>query len=297
MEVGEKTAYYDEGGEYVAYACDYSAEAVELLVKRRFHAVVDLRSYEHFSVLRCVAHLRYPAETVTVDHGCPAQDVIRRVGGFFVEVLRPDGLLHYRLAREGRFVHLQRYGFEQVAVGGHFVARVEHHKVVYDDVAARHFGRMAVPDDLDGLVVVHLVEHVERLVSFDFEPKADTRGQHYGNEDACWFEKGFCSFVSVGIFENGDAHGGQQGYQQDADDGVLELFEELLPQGLALGRCEHVGAVLGAAGFDLFVVEAAQMSFVAHGVILLGLIGCACRGRGIPVLADVFGRAVFAVQI
>ena len=131
----------------------------------------------------------------------------------------------------------------------------------------RHFGRVAVPDDLDGLVVVHLVEHVESLVSFDFEPKADARGQHYGQEDARRFKEGFHAFVSVGIFEDGDAHGSQQGYQQDADDGVFELFEELLPQGLALRRCEHVGAVLGAAGLDLLVVEAGQMSCVAHGVI------------------------------
>ena len=125
------------------------------------------------------------------------------VGGIFIEIFFAHGLFHQRLACECGFVDLQGNGFDEFAVGGDFVARVEDYDVAHHDVALRHFGDGAVlaAHHLHGVFVAHLVENVERPVGADLKPEGDARGEDNGEEDAGRFEKGVQSRLSLAEFK------------------------------------------------------------------------------------------------
>ena len=263
VEIGDEAPHQDETGQHVAHLRDDSAQAVELVVERRLDAVVDLGGHKHFAVLGGVAHVGHAHQAVTVDDGGAAQHAVGGIGGVFVEVLRPHRLFDDGLARERRLVDLHRHGFDELSVGRYLNARVEHDEVAHNDVALGHLLHMAVAHHLHGIVIVHLVEHVEGTVGLHLEPEADARGQHDGHEDARRFQED-AGVASLVIFEAGDAHRGQQRHEQDADDGVFKLFEKLPPQRFALGRRQYVFAILAAALGHLFGRQSLSMFRLFH---------------------------------
>ena len=210
-KIKEHATRHDECGHGVAHLRDNGAESVELVVERRFYRVVDLRRHEYAPVFRLVAHGGDAHHAVPVHHRRAAQGMVGGVGGIFVKIFFAHGLFHQRLACECGFVDLQGNGFDEFAVGGDFVARIEDYDVAHHDVALRHFrdGAVLAAHHLHGVFVAHLVENVERPVGADLKPEGDARGEDNGEEDAGGFEECVQSRLSLAVLEAGDTHRGQ----------------------------------------------------------------------------------------
>ena len=133
-----------------------------------------------------MCHLHH---AVTVGHRCAAQCLIGGVGGFCVKFLGVGRLAHHRFAGQGRLIDLQRYGFDQSAVGWHLCTRTKDDDITHDDVALRHFGSNAVSHHLHGVFVAHCVQQVEGTIGFDFKPKSDTCSQDHGYKDTDGLEE------------------------------------------------------------------------------------------------------------
>ena len=71
----------------------------------------------HFTYFRSVAHAFHFHDSMSVGNGCAAHCGIRRVGSLFIEVGFVCRLVHHQFAGQGRFVDLQRNGFQQDTVG------------------------------------------------------------------------------------------------------------------------------------------------------------------------------------
>ena len=104
-----------------------------------------------------------------------AHDVIRGIGCLGIEVVRIDGFVDLKFSGQGRFVDLQRNGFDQLSVGGNLLAALEQDDIAYDDLLFRNFAHLAVADDLNRSVIVRAVEQIEFFHRIVFEPESDAR--------------------------------------------------------------------------------------------------------------------------
>jgi len=57
----------------------------------------------------------------------------------------------------------------------------------------------------------------------------------------------------MGIAENPQQDGDQQGGDQDDDDRVFQIIEQLVPEGFNILTGHRVGTVLGTRRFDLLI--------------------------------------------
>ena len=163
---------------------DQFGEAVELTVQGGNLFGFDGSLTGHFAEFGGVADADHARDAVAVDNGGAAQHMIAGIGGVFFELFGMYGLRGRGFAGEVGFVDLQRHGFEQFGVGGHFVAGFEQNDVAHDDLFLADFAHLSVADDAHGTVVVHLVEDVEFPGGIDFKPKGDAGSQENGAEDA-----------------------------------------------------------------------------------------------------------------
>ena len=82
MEIGEGTAYEDEGCEHITDFGDDLSQAIELVVQRCLHTVVNLRCSKYLSVFGSVAHSGGTHDAVAVHNGGTAHGVVGGIGGF-----------------------------------------------------------------------------------------------------------------------------------------------------------------------------------------------------------------------
>ena len=251
IEIDEELAHDDQCGEHIADLRDEAAEAVELLVERRAHAVVDLRGNKHLTVLGMVADGFDLVQAVALHHLGAPEHAVGGVGRIFIEFIGVGALVGDGLTGERRLVDAEAHRLEQGAVGGYLHARVEDDEVAHDDVFLRHCRGIAVADNLDRLVVVDLIENGKLLVGLHLEIEGDARGQEDGNEDADGLEEDVGTLAKGKILIAGDANRQDAGYEQNDNQWIVELLEELHPQRI-LGRgCEDVYTKLSAVGLHL----------------------------------------------
>ena len=227
-----------------AHFADLPRKACQLAVQRRLFAALDGRLFGDAARFGGVADGRDDHAAVSVAHGRAAQQPVGGVGRFGVEELLVDVLRRFGFARERRLVHLQRYRFDQFAVGRHRLARFEAYEVADDDFAARNLAHHASSAYLDGLLVVYTVEPAEPPHGVPLEEKSHAGGQQDGAEDAD-------GFGEVAFHEG---HGQRQGCgdEQHDDDRVAELLREQPPRRIVALRRDDVFAVGGAACGHLF---------------------------------------------
>ena len=251
IEIDEELAHDDQCGEHIADLRDEAAEAVELLVERRAHAVVDLRGNKHLTVLGMVADGFDLVQAVALHHLGAPEHAVGGVGRIFIEFIGVGALVGDGLTGERRLVDAEAHRLDQGAVGGYLHARVEDDEVAHDDVFLRHCRGIAVADNLDRLVVVDLIENGKLLVGLHLEIEGDARGQEDGNEDADGLEEDVGTLAKGKILIAGDANRQDAGYEQNDNQWIVELLEELHPQRI-LGRgCEDVYTKLSAVGLHL----------------------------------------------
>lgn len=235
-----------------------------MLVEWRLDAVVNLCGLEDLALLGVVADGQHAHDAVAL-HGLGAlHDVVGGIGGVGVGVGGVGALGAHRFAGQRRFVHVQVDGLDQLAVGGHLLAGIDDDEVAHDDVAAGHLRELAIAIDLDGLVVIDLVEEGKLLVGLPFEVEGQTGGQQDGHEDAGGLEEHFGAMLKAEELVERDADGQGTGDEEHDDERVGKLAEELFPQRLFLGRGEHVAAILLAAGSHLGVSQAGVLLLFFH---------------------------------
>ncbi len=186
-----------------------------------------------------VAHGRDDEAAVAVRHRRAAQHRIRRIGRLGVEALGPGRLLHLRLAREGRFIHGERHGLDQLAVRRHHLADLDEDRIAHDHLAAGNLAHGAVAQHLHGLLVVHAVQPPEAAHGVPLEDEAHARGQHQCAEDAHGFEK-----IAL---DDCDAERQQCSHEQHADQRIAELVGEETPRRILRGRSNDIDSVQAAA--------------------------------------------------
>ena len=174
----------DEACEDVAGVRYPVGQAVKLLVKRSLDRIVNLRFLKHLAHFSGVANFQHAHHPVALHDFSAAQNVIRRIGGLFVKMSRVDGLCAQRLAGERRFIHTERNGVKQLAVGRNLIAGVEDDDVAYHHILTRYGGHGAVAHHLNKLIVVYLIENFERLVGFLLKDERQRGCKTDGHEDA-----------------------------------------------------------------------------------------------------------------
>ena len=232
------------GGE--AYLADEVGQARQLDVQRGGFGGLLGALPGHFAYLRSVAHGVHAHRAVSVHHGGAAQHAVGGVGGVLVEVGLDGGLADDGLARQVRFIDLQGDGLEQLSVGGHFFARLQHDDVAHNHILAGNLLHVSVADDLDFGLLVHLVQQVELLVGVVFKEESDARGQQDGGDD--------------------DDQREESGHQQHFDHRVLEFLQVEFPHRRAFGGRQQVDAVFGTALPHLFVGQADVVVILFHCV-------------------------------
>ena len=147
----------------------------ELKVERGIFIAFDRRLFGNFSEFRSIADGKNLHDSVSLHYRRTAHDVIRGIGCLGIEVVRIDGFVDLKFSGQGRFVDLQRNGFDQLSVGGNLLAALEKDNIAYDDLLFRDFAHLAVADDLDRSVIVRAVEQIEFFHRIVFEPESDAR--------------------------------------------------------------------------------------------------------------------------
>ena len=157
-------------------------------------------------------------------------------------ILRQDAIRllgdRHRLAGERRFIGLQIGALEKPEIGGHALARFQHHDVARHQIGAFHGARPAVPDDPtpgdeNG------TERGGVLLRAGFLERADRRVHHQHDGD----EQRVVAFAK----EDRDRAGGNQQIDQRAP----QLRERDEEDGAPLRLGQDVAAVARAAGFRL----------------------------------------------
>lgn len=246
-EAHDNAAHHNEGCYAVAHLGNEVAQSVELLVERCFHARVNLYRLEHLALFGVVAYGSDLHQAVALHHLGALQHMVGGKGGVGVEVLFVGAFAAERFAGEGRLVDGQRYGCDKVAVGWHFLARVDYYHVAHHHIAACNVCGVAIAYDLNHFVVVHLVENGELLVGLQFKVEGKPRGQEYGYENAHRLEEYLGPFSQTKALIQRNADAQRAGYHEYDDERVGEFLEKLFPEWFLFGWCEHVGAMLGAA--------------------------------------------------
>ena len=227
---------------------DQLRKACQLAVQRGGFVVLHGRLLGNAARLGTVTHGRDHQHAIAVGHRRPAHHDIRRIGRLRIEVGFVHRFVHFGLAREGRFVDLQRHGFDQLAVGRNRLAALDVDHIADHDLPARNLTDRTVAHHLHRNVVVHLVQPPETALRIPLEPETDTRGEDDRADDADRFGE-----VPVDETDNQRQH---RGKEQDPNDRIAELVEQKQPGRSILRRRDDIVAVPLAAGGDLLRSEA-----------------------------------------
>ena len=138
--------------------------------------------------------------------------MVGREGGVGVEFSFDNGLMADGLTREGGFVDVERDGFEELTVGWHFLAGIEHHDIADYNVFSGDGGDIAVADHLHRFVVVYLIEQRELFVGLHLEEERQPGGQKDGYEYPYRLKEYACAFIEAPILIAGDAYRKRSGY-------------------------------------------------------------------------------------
>ena len=242
-----------------ADASDQLRQALQLQVQRGLFIALDGGLFGDFAEFGGVPYGGHLHDAMAFDHGRSAHDVVGRISRFFVEMGRVGRFADLRFPGQRRFVDLQRHGFLQNSVGRHLFAAFEQDDVADHDLFFRDLGDGSVADGFHRRVVVGAVQHVEFLHRVVFEPECDAGSQEDRAENADRFGE-FIMYETDPERQHGR-------HQQDADDRIVEFFDEQAPQRFAFRRGEQVGAVLFAAS-DYFVLRESFQG-IRHGVWLI----------------------------
>ena len=169
-----------------------------------------------------------------------------------------------RLAREGALIDLHLCGFEQLTVGGDFIASSQQDEVADDNFAARNLRLAAISDDTNGIQVVLLVQERELPVCFLLEPESETGGQGDGYDNAHGLEerRGIRTKAKILIARNADGQDGR--HEQNNNEGIGKLLSQLAPPGSPFAGSEDIGAMSLATGKDLSSCETSFRIFFFH---------------------------------
>ena len=91
-EIVDELPHYNQSGKRIAGIRNPSGKPVELLVKRRFDRIVNLRFLIHLAHLGGITHLEGTHHAMSLHDFRPAQHMIGRIGGVTVKMLRVGGL-------------------------------------------------------------------------------------------------------------------------------------------------------------------------------------------------------------
>ena len=135
-----------------AYLADELGQTVKLDVQGGLHVRLLRTAARHPAYLRRIAHRRYTVGATTVHHHRRTQQHVRRIGTAMT--LATDMLMRHRLARQRRFVHLQRIALQQHTVGRNLVASLDIHRVTDNDITAGHRRHLTIAQHLHRLLLV-----------------------------------------------------------------------------------------------------------------------------------------------
>ena len=165
-----------------------------------------------------VAHGKDTRRAVALKHGAALHYLIGRIGGIRVKVCRIGRLAALRLARERGLVEYQIHCLQQLGICRHLLARLEQDDIAHDHLTARHLMHIAVPNDLDRRIIVHLVEATESLLVLPLQNIAHTRGKQHRNGYTYRLKIGrnTCLAAPDTLIER-DSRREQQRHKQDGD--------------------------------------------------------------------------------
>ena len=212
---------------------DHPRKTRQLLIQRRrlFAGYGRLLGYP--PRFGAVAHSLDDHLAVTVHDGRTAQQRIGRIGRLGIEKAFVGSLVHLRLARQRRFIDLERYGLHQLTVRRDRFAILDIHQVAHDHIASGHLGHLPVADDLDRNVVIHQIEPLEPPHGVQFEEKADTSGQNDGADNSDGFQE-----LPI---DKSHRQRQQRRYQQYLNNRIAELLGKQFPGRIPLaGRDEII---------------------------------------------------------
>ena len=183
----------------------------------------------------------------------------------------------HRLASQGRLIHIQRHGLQQLDVSRNLLARLYENDVTHHHVLAQDGRGMPVTHHLHLLLVIHLVEQVELPVGLQFEDECDACSQHDGHEDADGFEEhphavAACQPHPSVVFRAGDEEGEYRCYFEDEDqrvavlpsreqvsEGSRQFLEEALEEGILLRWGQDVGTEVFSVLDDLLGGQSGEL--------------------------------------
>ena len=198
-------SYENQEGNGVTNFGNELAQTFQLLIEGSFHTVVNLCCFEHFTILRGIAHSSDTADGVTFHHLRTAQHVVRGEGGFFVKLFGHSRFATQWFAREGAFIHAEMGRFEEFGIGRDVFTGAEHHDVPHHDVTFRHFGGVAFADDTHRLFVIDLIENLKFLVRLLFKVEGESSGEEDSYEDTDRFKEYRSFVVQPKVFIGSDA--------------------------------------------------------------------------------------------
>ena len=240
------------------------AEGVQLLLERRVVLLLGGGLNLRLDLADLGAHpgVQHRGDARALRHGGAAEEhallaleLASGVGDRFGRLVHRDGL-----SGERRLFETDRRGFQSnhSAIRRDAIAGSD-----LDDVPGDELARGEVADPLAGAeasrgLALHLLERLERALRVALLPHADDGVEHEDEQDDAGFDE-----VHQGQLDARRALLGEREHErherrdeEDLHEGVVELLEHELPQGLTLLLVQLVEPVLGSKLGDLCFVEA-----------------------------------------
>ena len=232
----------------------HAAKLRKLFLQRRLAVLGVFQGGGNFAHLGVHARLRHHGLPAAVHHGRAhihhvAPVAQRHVFGAGLQGQRAGVLFHrHALARQGGLFHLQAGAFQHAGVGGHGVARLQHHHIAGHQLLAFQRQLFAAAQHLAG-GGRHLLQGLYGLfgLAFLIHAQHGVDAHHRQNDDD----------VCKAFARNDGRHGAYGGRAQQNDNhGVCQLFQQPAPHGRLFALGQLVGPVLRKAAGRLGLAQA-----------------------------------------
>ena len=145
---GEECLYRQERecdtGCSIAQFAYHAGKTVQLNLQRSLYPTLNLRSFVHLAIFRCIANALHSHNAIAVNDCCAAQHPVRGVCGLIIEIGLNGCLCNYRFTCECRLVYLQRLRLQQHSIGRHLVTSIQQDNIAHYNLLTRNLKNLAV---------------------------------------------------------------------------------------------------------------------------------------------------------
>ena len=134
---------------------------------------------------------------MTIGYSGTTHHLVRRISSLLIKMSLIGRFSNHQLARQRRFIYLQRHRLKQFTIGRNLFASIKDNDIPYHNFLAGNLANLSVTYHRNGNLFAHRIQQVELLISIIFKVKADACSQKYSKENT--------DSLSIFIFEYRDS--------------------------------------------------------------------------------------------